>query len=607
MDTQETSRDTGEMGTQASDQGTGETPGIDFPNGNRALFVARPADADAADALRALDLEQPKAVIMIAGGAGSLDQAMEADDELKSRLVQLFSRGIARAAVDSGAAIIDGGTQSGVMSLMGQGVADRGRKTTLLGVVPGGKVTYPGGPPDGRISDGAPLDPNHSHFVLAESDEWGGETEFMFKLAEALAKHDDAANRVLTVLVSGNVDGIAKKEVLQSVRRGWPVIVIDGSGDLADEIAGLLKKIPSFIKDPDLAEIIADGDLHLLTLDESVDAVGDLITRQFRVDEETLKMAWGRFARCDKNAGYRQTLFRRVQYGILGLAVLGTFLALLQTTFRMKWESFGDSPGDKALHYVILVIPITVSVLLAAANRFNAGNKWLLLRTSAEAIKREIYRYRAKAAIYSKKQTARISRESKLARKVKSITREMMQTEVNASALRPYEGPIPPKMYGAAADDDGVSFLTPDQYVTIRLGDQLSFYRGKTARLERDLKRWQWAIYIAGGVGTLLAAIGLELWIALTTAVAAVLATILQFNRFEDTLVKYNQAATDLANVQGWWTALSPGERKAQGNVDQLVEYTEKILKDEHAGWVQEMQDSLAELQAEQEKEREDT
>jgi hypothetical protein len=607
MDTQETSRDTGELGAQTSDQGTDETPAIDFPNGNRALFVTRPADADAADALRALDLEQPKAVIVISGGAGSLDRAMEANDELQSRLVQLFSRGIARAAVESGASIIDGGTQSGVMSLMGQGVDDRGRKTTLLGVVPAGKITYPGGPPDGSIPDGAPLDPNHSHFLLVEGDEWGGETEFMFKLAEALAKHDDAADRVLTVLVSGNVDGIAKKEVLQSVRRGWPVIVIKGSGDLADEIAELLKKTPSFIKDPDLAEIIADGDLHLLTLDESVEAVGDLITRQFRVDEETLKMAWERFARCDENAGYRQTMFRRMQHWILGLAVLGTFLALLQTTLRIEREGFGDSLGDKALHYVILVIPITVSALLAVANRFNAGNKWLLLRTSAEAIKREIYRYRAKAQIYNRKQTTRISSESKLARKVKSITRQMMQTEVNASALRPYEGPIPPKMYGAAADDDGVSFLTPDQYVSIRLGDQLSFYRSKTARLERNLKRWQWAIYIAGGLGTFLAAIGLELWIALTTAVAAVFAMILQFNRFEDTLVKYNQAATDLANVQGWWTALSPGERKVQENVDQLVEYTERILKDEHAGWVQEMQDALAELRADQEKEGEDT
>lgn len=41
--------------------------------------------------------------------------------------MQLFSRGIARAAVDAEALIMDGGTQAGVMAIMGQGVADRGR------------------------------------------------------------------------------------------------------------------------------------------------------------------------------------------------------------------------------------------------------------------------------------------------------------------------------------------------------------------------------------------------------------------------------------------------------------------------------------------------
>ena len=27
------------------------------------------------------------------------------------------------------------------------------------------------------MSDGTPLEPNHSHFVLVESNEWGGETD----------------------------------------------------------------------------------------------------------------------------------------------------------------------------------------------------------------------------------------------------------------------------------------------------------------------------------------------------------------------------------------------------------------------------------------------
>ena len=38
---------------------------------------------------------------------------------------------------------------------------------------------------------------------------------------------------------------------------------------------------------------------------------------------------------------------------------------------------------------------ITITVLIAAANRFSAGNKWIFLRATAESIKKEIYRYRA--------------------------------------------------------------------------------------------------------------------------------------------------------------------------------------------------------------------
>ncbi len=74
----------------------------------------------------------------MSGGSADLEAA------LKPHLFQLFSRGIARVAVDSGALIIDGGTQAGVMEIIGQGVAERGRKSPLLGIAPAGKVTYPG-------------------------------------------------------------------------------------------------------------------------------------------------------------------------------------------------------------------------------------------------------------------------------------------------------------------------------------------------------------------------------------------------------------------------------------------------------------------------------
>jgi hypothetical protein len=65
---------------------------IVFPNGNRAQAAAVSADTPAASILRVRGIKQPKALILIVGGSGNLDKA------LIPRLLQLFGRGIARAA-----------------------------------------------------------------------------------------------------------------------------------------------------------------------------------------------------------------------------------------------------------------------------------------------------------------------------------------------------------------------------------------------------------------------------------------------------------------------------------------------------------------------------
>ncbi|MBN1991572.1 MAG: DUF4231 domain-containing protein [Anaerolineae bacterium] len=570
-------------------QQTTQTPTeILFPDNRRARLVSPPAKTQPADIVQALNLAPPQAVIVLSGGAGNLE------DSLKPRLFQFFSRGIARVAVEKKALIIDGGTQSGVMEMMGRGVADREWQTPLLGVAPAGRVTYPG-----FDKEGTPLEANHSHFVLVDTDEWGGETKTMFDVAAALAQDGP----VVTVLVNGG--SIAKQEILRSAREGWPVVVLAGSGRLADELAALWQERPDFIPDAVLAEIIADGNLHLLPVESTVAAFERLLGRL--IDDQskgntTLELAWRRFARYDTNAIRQQKNFKNLQIWILRLGVLGTLLVVVQASLRLMGFWPGLAWLDRTLHYIIVFVPITTSALIAAANRFDAGNKWVLLRGSTEAIKREIFRYRARAEIYSRPQTIRTSPEAKLARKVESISRQLMQTEVNLSALRPYTGPIPPA-YILSPGDDGLSALTPDQYLAFRLENQLNFYRDRSLKLEKQLRRYQWLIYIAGGAGTLLAAVGLDLWIALTTALVAAFTTYLEYQQVENTLVKYNQGSSNLANVRAWWLALSAEEQASQDNIDKLVSHTEKIIKNEHAGWVQEMQDALADLRAQQTRE----
>ena len=569
---------------------------------------------------------KPKALIMISGGAGKLDE------KLKPRLTQLFSRGVARAAIDINAVLIDGGTCSGVMEMVGQGVADRGYKTPLIGVSPAPLICYKdysteeeGENTEISFNDErVPLDKHHSHFVLVDTPDWGGEANVMYDLGDSLTRAEGQSIPAVTILVNGGC--LSRLEVLRSVRLGWPIIVVAGSGRLADDIAKLVEERPDIIDDPDLAEIIEDGKLQVIDINSNVEGLERLIYRQLRADS-SLRLAWEQFGIMDKNASRQQTKYQNLQNYILILGVVGTILALTQTSlehlindirvysaensidgFFSNWListfSLNKKPEfipiiesiNTILRYTIMLIPIMITALWAAIKNFNAGNKWILLRSSAELIKSEIFCYRARASTYSSLHPDRAdSREMRLAEKLKNFSEQLMQTEVNSAALLRYDGTIPPQ-YSTAEGDDGFCNLSPERYVTARLEDQLNFYRNKTKEFEKKLYFLQWTAYIIGGVGTLLAALSLELWIALTASITAAIGTFIQYKGLDDKLIKYNQAASGLINVRSWWVALSADEQANQANIDKLITSAEGILKSEFSSWVETMQESVNSL-----------
>ena len=233
---------------------------ITFANGNRAVVITVPRDASAQSILKALDFAQPHALMMVFGGAKGLD------DSRKARLAELFIDAIAPVAAELGALIMDGGTQSGVMAMMGEAVARDGRRSQLLGVAPKGKIAHPEIAGASAGSDGAPLEPNHSHFVLVESDEWGGETGTMLELARAFNAP------TIAILVNGGK--IAGDEALQSVRNGWQLLVIDGSGRFADELSAAVRD-GQVAKSVEVSEIARSGLVMLFHVDDPAEKLRD--------------------------------------------------------------------------------------------------------------------------------------------------------------------------------------------------------------------------------------------------------------------------------------------------------------------------------------------
>jgi hypothetical protein len=575
-----------------------------FPNGNRAQLMTLPAGTPAANAIQALKIKPPPAVILLVGGAENLDEG------LKPHLLQLLSGGLAKAADSVGALIMDGGTKSGVMALMGEAVAEGKRQAVLLGVAPAGKVTFPGdGLAPGESVGRTPLDPNHTHFVLVESGDWGGETGAMFDIAGSLA---GPQTPIIAVLADGGPHTLP--EILRCVRQGWPLVILSGTGRLAEELARGLTDPATIAGDPAKAEILAHGDITLFPLNEPVEQFQDLLERKLRLDP-TLSLAWKRQAMYNTHALKNQRFFKRTQKWLLALGVLATILALVKdkAAYQIPIPYLGrpaDLPG--IIHILLIFIPITTAAMLAMMNRFKWGQQWIFLRNASEAVKLEFYRYWTGTGRYRRGEAEDTSRQVKLAQRLEQINEQLLQTEVNLTALSPSGELFPFQFTGFPTGPDGYYFLSPEFYLTLRLDDQLDYYRSKAVSLGKNLKWLNRFIYIFGGLGTLLAAVNQEIWVAATTAMVTAFTAYLGLMQVERNLKAYNQTAAALEDVKLKWIALSSTEKKDPLRFDNLVEETETILLGEHSAWVEQMQEALADrekkrLAEQEEKEKKKT
>jgi hypothetical protein len=285
----------------------------------------------------------------------------------------------------------------------------------------------------------------------------------------------------------------------------------------------------------------------------------------------------------------------RFQAAILLIGVAATAVALL--SFQTNWGW---------LHWFALALPIVGSVVIALANRRASGKRWVLLRAAAEAIKSEIYRYRTMTGIYSE-QALRGARAGaggggepapvRLAARLAEIEGRLVQTEASGASITPYDGPLPPDMYGAEAGDDGISPLDASRYVANRVSDQLAYYRGKVATLDRRRGILHVVTLAAGGGGAFLAAVNAEVWVGLTTAVGGAALAYLGNLQFDSTIVAYNQAAAQLGALERDFRA-----RDRVVSLEELVGRGEAVLTTEHGGWVQQMTDALEHQKAEQTK-----
>lgn len=194
-----------------------------FPNGHFAQTVQVRNRHDLSIALDDLGLRRATPVLVLTGGANNLN-ATDAD-----RLEQLFLEVLAPLAEELGLIVVDGGTDAGVMQLMGRARAQLNASFPLVGVAPIGRIHFPSATMS--LAGTHSLEPHHTHFILIPGFSWGDESPWLAEVATILA--DDAPS--VTVLINGG--NVSLLDVQASLAEGRSVNVLFGTGRLADEIA----------------------------------------------------------------------------------------------------------------------------------------------------------------------------------------------------------------------------------------------------------------------------------------------------------------------------------------------------------------------------------
>jgi len=259
---------------------------LEFANGHRSRAVFARGETDPCRLIEALALgSTPRAVVSVSGGARRLPC------ELTESVARLF-RVIARPLIEQfNVALIDGGTASGVMKLLGEAVRATvpGRLTDgeppsslwpepplLIGFAPEPLVAYPGSNVD--APDMVSLDPNHPyHILIRDGRGWGDEGDAMFGVLFHL--QDTHALPVVNLVINGGRATLM--EAHRAARRGCPLVVMEGTGRTADLILSARDGRPP----AELRKVMGETQVSTRTDDQDEALAWLDLTRQSRNQE----------------------------------------------------------------------------------------------------------------------------------------------------------------------------------------------------------------------------------------------------------------------------------------------------------------------------------
>ena len=224
----------------SSDHGT-----LQFPaHGTEAQFLTiadtTPASMIVPFLVKVWKLPTPEIIISVTGGAQALT--------LPAPLEEEFNKGLVSAARSARAWVITGGTDTGVMHLVGKAMHAAGvvGKVPLIGIsaygavnnrdkfdsLKFGRAVYQD--PDKPSVDGAPISPHHSHFLFIDAgrerrEAWGSEIVVRAEIEQHMMQ--SRAVPMVLLVVQGGPGTLAT--VLANAQLCCPVVLLSNSGGAA--------------------------------------------------------------------------------------------------------------------------------------------------------------------------------------------------------------------------------------------------------------------------------------------------------------------------------------------------------------------------------------
>ena len=265
--------------------------------------------------------------------------------------------------------------------------------------------------------------------------------------------------------------------------------------------------------------------------------------------------------------------FRVLLFGITG-AILGT---LCQESIRLGFNDISN------LSWVPFILGLSSAAAMGFAAYFGKElvnpyqeQRWIRSRSVAEALKSEVYLFRANSPPYDtdRKPEQLIETVEVLLKKVEDLPTEIISKEQ--------------KQKGLPRED-----LTVEDYIETRVNDQIvMFYRPQSNELKQKMKRNKNIGLSLGCFSVILGALGLTGWtagwIAVIGTITASITAFAYAGRYQYLIISYQTTADKLEQLCVVW--------KSKGKTDEdtlerneFIHECEAVISIENSAWMAEM------------------